>query len=89
MSTTTHEDAAVGRIDSPVGGLYSIPYIDLCYDNADPDNSALRLVQAYAPEEWNDSNGKIKFKRFTEGITNTLTKATIECPGNTASEQMS
>lgn len=85
MSTITPEGAAVGRIDSPVNGLYSIPHIPHCYDNADPDNSALKLVQAYAPE-WKDSNGKIKFKRFTEGITNTLTKATIEFPGNTASE---
>lgn len=86
MSTTTHEGASVGRIDSPVGGLYSIPHIPLCYDNKDPDGSALQLVQTYAPEQWKDSNGKIKFKRFTEGITNTLTKATIEFPGNTASE---
>lgn len=86
MSTTIHEDANVGRIDSPIGGLYSIPYIPLYYDNEDPDNSALKLVQTYAPEQWKDSNGKIKFKRFTEGITNCLTKATIECPGNTASE---
>lgn len=85
MSTTTLENGAVGRIDSPLGGLYSIPHIPLCYENEDHDNSALRLVQAYAPE-WKDSNGKIKFKRFTEGITNTLTKATIEFPGNTASE---
>lgn len=86
MSTTTHEAATLGRIDSPVSGLGSIPYIPLCYDNADPDGSALRLVQTYAPDQWKDSNGNIKFKRFTEGITNTLTKATIEFPGNTASE---
>jgi ethanolamine kinase len=86
MSTTIHEDAAVGRIDSPIGALYSIPYIPLYYDNEDPDASALKLVQAYAPEQWKDTNGEIKFKRFTEGITNCLTKATIECPGLTASE---
>jgi ethanolamine kinase len=86
MSTTIHEDAAVGRIDSPIGALYSIPYIPLYYDNEDPDASALKLVQTYAPEQWKDTNGEIKFKRFTEGITNCLTKATIECPGLTASE---
>jgi ethanolamine kinase len=66
--------------------MYDIPHIPLYYDNEDPDNSALRLVQAHAPEQWKESNGTIKFKRFTEGITNTLTKATIECPGNTPSE---
>ena len=87
MSTTTHEDNnAVGRTDSPVDALYSIPYIPQCYDNSCPDESALRLVQTYAPEQWKDSNGTIKFKRFTEGITNTLTKATIEFPGDTASD---
>jgi ethanolamine kinase len=86
MSTTIHEDATVGRIDSPIGALYSIPYIPLYYDNEDPDASALKLVQTYAPEQWKDTNGEIKFKRFTEGITNCLTKATIECPGHTASE---
>lgn len=85
MSTTTPEAAAVGRIDSPVGSLHSIPYIPLCYENEDSDASALRLVQAY-DQDWKDSNGKIKFKRFTEGITNTLTKATIEFPDNTPSE---
>ncbi|KAM0723083.1 hypothetical protein Q7P37_001283 [Cladosporium fusiforme] len=85
MSTTTPEAAVVGRIDSPVGSLHSIPHIPLYYENEHPDASALKLVQAYAPE-WKDSNGKIKFKRFTEGITNTLTKATIEFPGNTTSE---
>lgn len=86
MSTTIHEDATAGRIDSPLGSLYSIPYIPLYYDKENPDTSALKLVQTYAPEQWKDTNGKIKFKRFTEGITNTLTKATIELPGNTASE---
>ncbi|QIX01650.1 hypothetical protein AMS68_007167 [Peltaster fructicola] len=63
-----------------------IPYIPLTFDNSSPDESALQLVQAYAPE-WKDENeGPVVFHRFTDGITNTLTKATKKRPGKTSSE---
>ena len=57
MSITIPEDATIGRIDSPVGDMYSVPYIPLYYDHEDADASALKLVQTYAPEQWKDSNG--------------------------------
>lgn len=85
MSTTTHEGRADGRMDSPVSGLQAIPHIPICYDVANHDRSALRLVQEYSPE-WRNHDSHIRFKRFTEGITNTLTKATIELPGRTSTE---
>lgn len=85
MSTTTHEGTVDGRMDSPVSGLQAIPHIPICYDVADHDKSALRLVQEYSPE-WKNHDSHIRFKRFTEGITNTLTKATIELPGRTCTE---
>ena len=85
MSTTTHEAPTHGRMDSPISGLQAIPHIPICYDIADHDKSALRLVQEYSPE-WRNHDSHIRFKRFTEGITNTLTKATMELPGKTDTE---
>lgn len=63
----------------------SIRYIPLTFDNANIDTSARELVLALAPE-WVESEGPIELKRFTDGITNTLTKATKKRPGQTQSE---
>jgi ethanolamine kinase len=45
--------------------------IDLWYDNADSQRTALALVLALCPE-WEDSRDAIEFVRFTDGITNTV-----------------
>jgi ethanolamine kinase len=49
-------------------GLRNIP---LSYDNAEWERSALRLVYSLFPE-WESEPGEIKFTRFTDGITNTV-----------------
>lgn len=51
-----------------------IPVIDLSYDPENSEISALRLVTALRPD-WADPDAKVEFKRFTEGITNTLLKS--------------
>ena len=49
-------------------------YIPLSYNHADSQASALRLVLTLNPE-WAQSDGKIEFVRFTDGITNTVRTA--------------
>ncbi|KAK7969917.1 ethanolamine kinase [Apiospora saccharicola] len=56
------------------GASVHIPVIDLSYDPKDADASALRLVTALRPD-WAEPSAKVEFKRFTDGITNTLLKA--------------
>jgi len=46
-------------------------YIPLTYNNADSHTSAMRLILTLFPE-WEHTEGKIEFVRFTDGITNTV-----------------
>jgi hypothetical protein len=48
-----------------------VRHIDLSYDNADSQRSALDLVISLCPE-WATSRDTIEFVRFTDGITNTV-----------------
>lgn len=75
--------SSTGRppIDSPLS-LRHIPYH---FSNEDADKSALGLIHAL-DIEWKDAEGPVEFVRFTDGITNTLTKATKKRPGRTESE---
>ncbi len=57
-----------------------IRFIPLSYNNAESQTSALRLILALFPE-WEHTDGKIEFVRFTDGITNTLLKAVNKRPG--------
>ncbi|KAK5159897.1 hypothetical protein LTS14_002003 [Recurvomyces mirabilis] len=75
-SSTDHQP-----VDSPLG-LRQIPYH---FSNDNADKSALELVEAL-DAEWKEAEGPVVFVRFTDGITNTLTKATKKRPGRTESE---
>ncbi|KAJ9668621.1 hypothetical protein H2201_001263 [Coniosporium apollinis] len=55
-------------------------HIPLCYDNANSEASALRLVLALEPD-WKQHQNCIEFVKFTDGITNTLLKAVKKGPG--------
>ncbi|KAK5690845.1 hypothetical protein LTR97_012006 [Elasticomyces elasticus] len=68
-------------VDSPMN-LQHIPYH---FRNEDADKSALELVEALS-EEWKTAEGPVEFVRFTDGITNTLTKATKRRRGRSSSE---
>lgn len=68
-------------IDSPL----ALRHIPFTFNNDDPDHSALQLVQEFDPF-WKEAEGPVVFVRFTDGITNTLTKATKKLPGRTESE---
>lgn len=57
----------------------NIRFIPLTYNNAESQTSALRLILALRPE-WEHTDGKIEFIRFTDGITNTLLKAVNKRP---------
>jgi ethanolamine kinase len=57
-----------------------IRFISLSYNYNDSHTSALRLILALMPQ-WEHTNGKIEFIRFTDGITNTLLKAVNRRPG--------
>ena len=61
-------------------GGSKIRYIPLSYNNAESQTSALRLILALMPQ-WQHTDGKIEFIRFTDGITNTLLKAINKRPG--------
>lgn len=61
-------------------GESSVRFIPLTYNNTEPQTSALRLLLALKPE-WEHSDSKIEFIRFTDGITNTLLKAVNKRPG--------
>lgn len=49
----------------------ALRHLDLHYDSADSENSALGLIYKLLPE-WERSEGKVEFIRFTDGITNTV-----------------
>ncbi|KAI9800766.1 MAG: hypothetical protein M1833_003183 [Piccolia ochrophora] len=53
--------------------------ISLSYNNADSQTSALRLILTLFPD-WEHDGGKVDFVRFTDGITNTLLKASVKRP---------
>jgi ethanolamine kinase len=61
-------------------GLGNIRLLPLRYDNADSEASALRLIRALVPE-WGTGDSRVDLLRFTDGITNTLLKATNVRPG--------
>ena len=69
------------RIDSPM----DVPFIPLTFYNEDADNSALQLAYAFETS-WKNTEGPVEIVRFTDGITNTLSKATKQWPGNTESQ---
>jgi ethanolamine kinase len=64
---------------------HKIRFIPLTYSQADSQTSALRLVLALRPE-WTNSEGRIEFIRFTDGITNTLLKVVNRAPGASPEE---
>ena len=63
----------------------AIPFLPLTFDNADADKSALELAYAFNPA-WKHTEGEVEIVRFTDGITNTLSKATKNVPGKTQTE---
>ncbi|KAK3066522.1 hypothetical protein LTR53_017094, partial [Teratosphaeriaceae sp. CCFEE 6253] len=73
--------AAHPPVDSPMS-LRHIPYH---FRNEDVKASALELVEAL-DAEWKTAEGPIELVRFTDGITNTLTKAVKRRPGRTEAE---
>lgn len=66
----------VARADSPL----ALRHIPFAFDTTEPEKSALELVEEYS-KSWKDDEGEVKFTRFTDGITNTLMKATKRRPG--------
>lgn len=77
----TSTDPQPSRTDSPL----SLRHIALKFDNAAPEASALRLVEALDPT-WKTEEGPVEFIRFTDGITNTLMKAIKRRAGLSALE---
>lgn len=57
-----------------------IRFIPLSYNQSDSQTSALRLILTLFPQ-WEHTDGKIEFIRFTDGITNTLLKVINNRPG--------
>ena len=53
--------------------IQDLRHIDLWYDSADSQQTALRLVLTLFPD-WEDSKDTIEFVHFTDGITNTVCK---------------
>ncbi|KAK0844656.1 hypothetical protein LTR03_007986 [Friedmanniomyces endolithicus] len=77
MITTTARPA----VDSPL----SLRHISYRFRNEHADRSALDLVEAL-DGDWKTAAGSVELVRFTDGITNTLIKATKKRPGRTESE---
>ncbi|WPG99606.1 Hypothetical protein R9X50_00242400 [Acrodontium crateriforme] len=69
------------RADTPL----QLQHIPFTFDSQRCDESAIDLVEALNPD-WKNEDGPITLKKFTDGITNTLMKATKERPSQTASE---
>jgi ethanolamine kinase len=63
----------------------AVPFLPITFDNNDADKSALDLAYAFNPT-WKESEGEVEIVRFTDGITNTLSKATKKLPGKSESE---
>ena len=75
----------MSAIAGPKAGNSKVRFIPLTYNQAESQTSALRLILTLRPE-WEQSDGKIEFIRFTDGITNTLLKVVKKRPGLTAEE---
>jgi ethanolamine kinase len=75
----------MGTIAGTRAGSSRVRFIPLTYNQAESQTSALRLILTLRPE-WEHSDGKIEFVRFTDGITNTLLKVLKKRPGLTAEE---
>ncbi|EPE36325.1 Protein kinase-like (PK-like) [Glarea lozoyensis ATCC 20868] len=56
-----------------------VRFIPLSYNQSDSQTSALRLILTLRPD-WENTDGKIEFIRFTDGITNTLLKVINKRP---------
>ncbi|KFY93718.1 hypothetical protein V498_04297 [Pseudogymnoascus sp. VKM F-4517 (FW-2822)] len=63
----------------------TVRFVPLTYSPSDSQSSALRLILSVFPD-WEKTDGKIEFVRFTDGITNTLLKAMNVRPGLTPQE---
>ena len=63
----------------------AVRYLPMTFDNAEADKSALELAYAFDPS-WKNEEGEVEIVRFTDGITNTLSKATKKWPGRTESQ---
>lgn len=74
-----------GRVDSPIDGSTSVPVFNLLYDHKNSRDSAVQLAQACDPI-FRKETGTIKSSQFTDGITNTLMKVTLEDPSRSKSE---
>jgi len=83
MSSPLQNESTVRRADQ-VDSPLALRFIPLTFDNADPDKSALELVYELFPQ-W-QTDGHVEFVHFTEGITNTLMKATIRRAGTTKAD---
>ncbi|KAK0979047.1 hypothetical protein LTR54_015715 [Friedmanniomyces endolithicus] len=77
MITSTARPA----VDSP-SSLRHIPHR---FRNDDADRSALELIEAL-DGDWKTAAGPVELLRFTDGITNTLLKATKRRPGRSEAE---
>jgi ethanolamine kinase len=62
-----------------------VKFIPLTYNQTDSQTSALRLILTLRPD-WQHTDGKIEFIRFTDGITNTLLKVINKRPNLSAEE---
>ncbi|KAH8663030.1 kinase-like domain-containing protein [Tricladium varicosporioides] len=62
-----------------------VRFIPLTYNQAESQTSALRLILTLRPQ-WEHTEGKIEFIRFTDGITNTLLKIVNKIPGRSTEE---
>lgn len=62
-----------------------VRFIPLTYNQAESQTSALRLILTLRPQ-WEHTEGKIEFIRFTDGITNTLLKIVNKLPGRSTEE---
>lgn len=63
-----------------VPGGSQVRFIPLSYDGSDSDNSARKLILTLMPS-WASDDSHVEFNHFTDGITNTLLKATNARPG--------
>lgn len=77
-SSTRHQK--MGEPSGPATKAGNVRFIPLTYNQGESQTSALRLILTLRPE-WEHTDGKIEFIRFTDGITNTLLKVVNERPG--------
>lgn len=75
----------MATISVPNASNGKIRFIPLSYNSAESQTSALRLILTLRPD-WEHTDGKIEFVRFTDGITNTLLKVINKRPGLSTEE---